>query len=298
MNKKLPGIRRKLTSNGAYAAISIAPPVLIILLVILYPLLYAILLSFRDFRLNKFVGLNNYISLLTEPDFLMSAVRTFNFTVIAVGLVVTLSFAIALLINQKMPGHNLLKFVLLLPYALPGSISAVTWKWIYDSTYGILNGILCGLGILDNYISFTGDPNLAMPAIIFAYVWKFIPYSVFLLLAGLIAIPKTIYEAAQIDGTTAWRTFTRITVPLLKPVFKLVLVVQTVFALLMHFGLVYVLTGGGPGSITTTMPWYVYNETFSYMRFGRGSAGAVMLTVMMLGFIYLYLVVLKSKNEK
>jgi len=287
-------------SKSRYAFWAIIPTVIIIFSVIIYPLLYAVNLSLRDVRLgadDRFIGLNNYISLLTNPHFQEAAVVTLVFVVVSVILVVGISFGIAYLIHQKLPGNNLLKFALLLPYALPGTLNAVMWQWMFDSSYGIINFVLKELGFITSYITFSSHPDYALPAIIVAYVWKFAPYSAFLFLAGLTTIPRDVYEASVIDGSVGWRQFRKITLPLLKPVFQLVLVVQTTFALLMHFGLVYVITGGGPGMATTTIPWFVYKDTFDFMRFGRGSAGAVILAIMMLGFIYLYLVVLKPKRR-
>lgn len=298
--EKLPLSAYKKNAEFRYGFVAITPTVLIIMAVIIYPLIYAFTLSFRDVRLgaqDQFIGLRNYTNLLTNPNFQQAAVRTLFFTVVSVALVVVISFGMAYLINQKLRGHNLLKIALLLPYALPGTLNAVMWQWMYDSSYGLINYLLLKMGVISSYISFTSHPSFAMPAIIFAYVWKFAPYSAFLFLAGLTTIPKTIYEAAVIDHSTGWNQFRKITLPLLKPVFQLVLVVQTVFALLMHFGLIYVLTGGGPGRATTTIPWFVYQDTFSYMRFGRGAAGAVILAVMMIGFIYLYLVILNPKRK-
>lgn len=290
----------KTKAKFRYAFFAIVPTVLIIFTVIIYPLFYAVNLSFKDVRLgadDRFIGFNNYISLLTNPNFQQAVVVTLVFTVISVILVVCISFGIAFLINQNLKGNNLLKFALLLPYALPGTLNAVMWQWMFDSSYGIINFVLKELGLITTYITFSSSPNYALPAIIIAYVWKFVPYSAFLFLAGLTTIPKEVYEASVIDGSTGLRQFFKITLPLLKPVFQLVLIVQTTFALLMHFGLVYVITGGGPGMATTTVPWFIYKDTFDFMRFGRGSAGAVILAVMMLGFIYLYLVVLRPKRK-
>jgi ABC-type sugar transport system permease subunit len=179
-----------------------------------------------------------------------------------------------------------------MPYAVPGAVSAVIWRWIYDPTYGVLNAVLWRLGLIEHYIPWTGLPHLAMPSLIFAYVWKFVPYSAFLLLAGLMTIPQSIYEAAAIDGASRGVILRRITLPMMWPVIQFVLVFQTIFAMTMHFGLVYVLTGGGPGDRTTTLAWYTYVETFSFLYFGRGAALAILQALLMAGFIYLYLVVL------
>lgn len=215
----------------------------------------------------------------------------------AVVAVVIISLAIALLLNERFRGSGVIKVALLLPYALPGVVGAVIWKWIYNPTFGVLDYVLQQLGIIKDYIAFTADPSFAIFTILFAYIWKFVPYSTFLFTAGLATIPKSVYEAARMDGSSTFNTFWKITVPLLMPVFQLVLVIQTIFALVYHFSLLYVITRGGPGDATRTLAWLIYNESFSFGRYGRGAAEAIILALIMIFFIYLYLVVLDPERR-
>jgi multiple sugar transport system permease protein len=220
-----------------------------------------------------------------------------KFTIIAVAAVVVISLGIALLINEHFRGSEFIKLALLLPYAIPGAVSAVIWNWIYDPNFGILNAVLYNLGLIDEYMTFAADPSLALWAILYAYVWKFVPYTTFIFAAGLATIPTSVYEAAQLDHSGTFRTFFKVTLPLLKPVLQMVLVIQTIFALVMHFGLVFVITQGGPGDTTRTLAWLVYNESFTFTRFGRGAAMAIILSIIMLAFIYLYLVLLNPERR-
>lgn len=283
----------------------ILPSLAFLLLFIAFPLLYSVSVSFQDFKYGvptgKIIWFQNYVDIFTKstvaPGFYSSLWVTLKFTLVAVIAVVVISLGIALLINEHFRGSGFIKFALLLPYAIPGAVSAVIWNWIYDPSFGVMNGVLSSLGLIDEYITVAADPKLALWAILFAYVWKFVPYTAFLFTAGLATIPSSVYEAAQLDHCGTVKTFFKITIPLLLPVLQMVLVIQTIFALVMHFGLVFVITQGGPGDSTRTLAWLVYNESFTFTRFGRGAAMAIILSLIMLGFIYIYLVVLNPERR-
>jgi multiple sugar transport system permease protein len=295
--------RYRQTTQFAYRML--LPSLLFIILFIAFPLLYSVSVAFQEFKYGvptgKIIWFQNFIDIFTKstvaPGFYNSLWVTMKFTFAAVVAVVVISLGIALLINEHFRGSGFIKLALLLPYAIPGAVSAVIWNWIYDPSFGILNGILYNLGLIDEYMTFAGDPNLALWAILYAYVWKFVPYTAFLFTAGLATIPTSVYEAAQLDHSGTIRTFFKVTIPLLMPVLQMVLVIQTIFALVMHFGLVFVITQGGPGDTTRTLAWLVYNESFTFTRFGRGAAMAIILSLIMFGFIYLYLVVLNPERR-
>jgi len=300
-----PYERKRYRQTTAFAYRMILPSLAFILVFIAYPLLYSISISFKEFKYavptGRIIWFENFLDILTKPTvapyFYRSLLVTMKFTLVAVMAVVVISLGIALLINERFRGSGLLKVALLIPYAIPGAVSAVIWNWIYDPNFGVLNGLLYKLGIIDEYFTVTGNPDYALWAIVFAYVWKFVPYSTFLFSAGLATMPESVYDAARMDCAGMIRTFVKITLPLLMPVFQMVLVLQTIFALVMHFGLVFVLTGGGPGDATRTLAWYVYQESFTFTRFGRGSAMAIILALIMVVFIYFYLVVLDPERR-
>ncbi len=297
--------RRGALRKNLFAYAIVGPSLLVICVFTLFPLFYAVSISFQGYKYGaptgEIVWLQNFVDIFTKdtvaPGFYESLVVTLKFTLAAVASVVVLSMGIALLIKEKCLTSTLVKYSLLLPYAIPGVVSAVIWNWIYDSSFGVLNGALYGLGLISDYVGITSNPNLALWAILFAYVWKFIPASTFIFSAGLSTISDQVYEAAQIDGSGVIRTFFSVTLPSLLPVMQLVLVMQTIFALVMHFGLVFVLTQGGPGSSTRTLAWLVYMESFTYTRFGRGAAMAIILSLIMIGFIYIYFVVLNPERR-
>lgn len=297
--------RRYYLKNSRLAYKVLLPSLLFVFVFIALPMFYSISIAFTDYKYGvptgKTILFKNFTDIFTDPTispiFYKSLVVTFEFAAIAVVMVVLISLAIALLLNERFRGSGLIKVALLLPYALPGVVGAVIWKWIYNPTFGVLDYILQSLGIIKSYIAFTGDSHFALFTILFAYIWKFVPYSTFLFTAGLATIPKSVYEAARMDGSSMINTFRKITLPLLMPVFQLVLVIQTIFALVYHFSLLYVITRGGPGDATRTLAWLIYNESFSFGRYGRGAAEAVILALIMIFFIYLYLVVLDPERR-
>ncbi len=297
--------RRHYLQNSRLAYKVLLPSLIFVFVFIAFPMFYSISIAFTDYKYGVPTGkgfvVDNFTDIFTDPTiapiFYKSLGVTFHFAAVAVVAVVIISLAIALLLNERFRGSSIIKVALLLPYALPGVVGAVIWKWIYNPTFGILDYVLQSLGIIKDYIAFTADSHFAIYTILFAYIWKFVPYSTFLFTAGLSTIPKSVYEAARMDGSSTFNTFWKITVPLLMPVFQLVLVIQTIFALVYHFSLLYIITRGGPGDATRTLAWLIYNESFSFGRYGRGAAEAVILAFIMIFFIYLYLVVLDPERR-
>jgi len=296
--------KRHLNQTTKLAYRIIGPSLLFVIIFVAIPLVYSLYISTQEFKYGVPTGrgiwFQNYIDIFTKstvaPGFYSSLEITFKFTIVAVALVLIISFLIALLIEQKFKGSNLIKVALLLPYAIPGAVSAVIWNWIYDPNFGVLNGLLYTLGFIEKYFSISSNPDLAIWGILFAYVWKIVPYSTFLFSAGLSTIPTSVYEAAKLDRSGPFRTLSKIIIPMLMPVIQMVLVIQTIFALVLHFGLIFVITQGGPGDSTRTLAWHIYKETFTFTRFGRGAAMAVILSLIMVIFIYVYLVVLNPER--
>jgi multiple sugar transport system permease protein len=298
--------RRRFVQNTGLAYRILLPSLAFVLVFIAFPMFYNISIAFKDYKYGvptgKAIWFKNFTDIFSNPTiapgFYKSLVVTFEFTALAVFFVIVISLAIALLLNERFRGNNLVKVALLLPYAIPGITGAAIWDWIYHPSFGILNFTLLKLGIIKEYVSFASDPNLALLSILIAYVWKFVPYSTFLFTAGLATIPPSVYEAARMDCSSAWNTFRRVTLPLLLPVLQLVLVIQTIFALVYHFSLLFVITKGGPGDATRTLAWLIYQDSFAFNRYGRGAAMAIILSLIMIVFIYIYLVVLDPERRQ
>jgi multiple sugar transport system permease protein len=298
--------RRRFVQNTGLAYRILWPSLAFVLVFIAFPMFYNISIAFKDYKYGvptgKAIWFKNFTDIFSNPTiapgFYKSLVVTFEFTALAVFFVIVISLAIALLLNERFRGNNLVKVALLLPYAIPGITGAAIWDWIYHPSFGILNFTLLKLGIIKEYVSFASDPNLALLSILIAYVWKFVPYSTFLFTAGLATIPPSVYEAARMDCSSAWNTFRRVTLPLLLPVLQLVLVIQTIFALVYHFSLLFVITKGGPGDATRTLAWLIYQDSFAFNRYGRGAAMAIILSLIMIVFIYIYLVILDPERRQ
>lgn len=283
-----------------YPYISILPVALVIALFAIYPIIHAIRMSFYQYLLTRpnvhpFVGLGNFIDVITSYYFKNSIQITAIYTIGAVIGVIIYGLGVALLMNTKVRLSTPLKIVILLPWALPAVVSGLLWKWILNADFGILNGILYALGLIDNYIPFLAIPTLAKVSLVMAHIWKEGPLVAIFFLAGLQLIPDELYEAARIDGGSGWRIFRLVTLPLLRPIFLIVVVYETMTAIL-TFDTIYVMTGGGPANSTALISWFAYAEIFKSLNLGRGIALAIIIAMITLVLIILYLRVLRTEE--
>ena len=275
----------------------ILPAFMVVFAFILLPIVRAFWMSLHIVDLKRpafgqpFVGLGNYLDILQDPAFWAAVGRTSYFMVISITLEVILGVAVALLLNQQFKGRWLLRALVLIPWALPITIDAIMWKWIYNPSYGALNSLLYQLGLISSYRTWLSDPFTAMNMVIIADVWKTTPLVILLTLAALQTIPPTLYEAARVDGAGAWRSFWAVTVPLLRPTLAIVLVIRTMDAFKV-FDIIYIMTSGGPSDGTKVIAYYTYLEAFSFLRQGRGAALAWLMTIFvgLMAFLYVRLV--------
>ncbi|MFG1302988.1 sugar ABC transporter permease [Xanthobacter autotrophicus] len=273
------------------ALLFLLPVMTVLMAVAVFPILYSLYLSFFDVKLTRpnrmpFVGLDNYVELFEQPLFWTSVERTVVFTVISVTAVTVIGLLVALLLNENFRGRRLLSTIILIPWAIPYVADALMWKWIYDSGYGALNGLLYQLGFIDKYMVWLGDQHKTIWLIANAFVWKEVPLAAILLLVTLKSIPEDLYQAAKVDGATLWRRFVHVTLPAMRPGFMLVLIYETMVAI-RHFDLFFVLTEGGPGNASHTLSWHIYVETFRSLSFGTGAALAYILALITFGLAYL-----------
>jgi len=178
---------------------------------------------------------------------------------------------VSLLLSQDFQGRGFLRAIVLIPWAIPAVVNGIMWKWILDSSYGILNAILVALGVTDQYIPFLAQPESAFGFAVIANTWKRVPFAIILLLAAIQTIPVEMYEAATVDGASAWTKLWRITLPMISSTIMVVLIFQTMITLRV-FDLIYVLTSGGPGDATEVIGWMMYKEAFQFVAVGRGAA--------------------------
>jgi multiple sugar transport system permease protein len=196
----------------------------------------------------------------------------------SVSAIAILALLIALLLNETFRGRRFLAAMMLAPWAIPTVANGLMWQWIYDSGYGLLNGLLYQLGFIDKYLVWIGDPDKTMPLIANAFVWKEVPLAAILILVTMKSIPADLYQAAKVDGANAFRRFVHITFPSLRPGFMLVLIYESMMAI-RHFDLFFIMTHGGPGDASNVLAWQIYVETFRNLSFGTGSAYAYLMAI-------------------
>lgn len=285
------------------AWVLLAPMLIVMGLLTAWPLLRTIWLSFTDAELigsggqTGYVGLDNYLYALTDPDFLASIGRTLYFTVLSVALEGIIGVLVALLLNQKFRGRSVLRVLVILPWALPTIVNAMMWRLNFNPDYGSINALLTQLHIIDSYRSWLGSPDSALNAVMLADVWKNYPLVTLLVLASMQSIPEDLYEAARLDGASAWRRFRAITFPAIVGALSVALILRTIDAFKI-FDIIYVMTRGGPVDSTKTLSFYVYQESFSYLRAGSGAAYAILMTLMCSVLIAIYMALLYRQRRR
>jgi len=272
------------------------PSLLFVLVFSLYPIFESFRLSFYRLILTlpwlgqKFVGLENYGDLLTDPVALNSLMTTMIFVAVTAVSEVMLGLGMALILNESFRGRGLLRAIVLIPWAIPTVVSSQMWRFIFNDRYGLFNFLLFGEKT-SLYLAPLADPQLALMAIMTADIWKTSSFAALIILAGLQIIPDELYEAASIDGATAWQKFRHITLPLVKPALLLALLFRTIDAFRV-FDLVFVMTQGGPADTTNVLQFYGYKKSFAEGMIGYGSAISVgvFLFSLMLSLVYIRLI--------
>lgn len=256
------------------AVLFMAPIVILMAGLILWPFVNAVLLSFTTrniARQDVFVGLANYTRLLSDTQFTGSIGNTIRFTVVSVAMKLVIGMTIALLLNSKLPFRNVLSGIMLLPWIVPEVVTALTWRGIYDPIFGTLNPLLRNLGLINRDIGWLSESGLALWSVIAVNIWKGIPFFTLLLLAGMKAIDKELYEAAEVDGANPVQRFFNITLPGLKYVIAVAVLLSTITTF-NTFGIIYLMTGGGPGGETRVYSILAYERALLQNRYGPGAA--------------------------
>ena len=271
----------------------LSPAVLVTLAIVFFPMIQTAWMSLHNYVLFRpknfdWVGLQNYFNIFQDEVFWISLRHTILWIVITVPAQALLGLATALLLNQKFPWRPLARALIIIPWALPSVVIALMWAWIYDSNYGILNDLLLRIGILETSIPWLANPDTALYAIILTLTWQGFPFFAVMILAGLQSIPQSYYEAASLDGATPWRQFWHITLPGISGVLFTAILLRTIWVA-NSMDVIFVMTGGGPGYSTYTLPLYSFLEARTNLNFGYGSALAMTFTLMLLGIVILYL---------
>ncbi len=273
-----------------YALLS--PAVLVTLAIVFFPMVQAAWMSLHDYILWKpkefsFVGLKNFITAFQDEVFWISLQHTAIWIGLTVPAQLLLGLATAMLLNQAFPWRPLARALIIIPWALPSVVIGLMWVWIYDSNYGVLNDFMLRIDLIQQSIPWLADPDTALYAIILTLTWQGFPFFAVMILAALQSIPKSYYEAASIDGASKLRQFWHITLPGISGVLVTAVLLRTIWVA-NSIDVIYVMTGGGPGYATYTLPLYAFIKARANLDFGYGSALAVLFTIMLLGLVIVY----------
>ncbi|MHB8063448.1 MAG: carbohydrate ABC transporter permease [Ruminiclostridium sp.] len=268
----------------------IAPALITVLVLIIYPIIYGAALSLFNTNLTTrwdFTGPKNYKYIFENVDFIKSLLVTFKFTVIVVLGHFIFGTWFAVLLNKKLRFRAVFRSILMVPWLFPEIVFGVLWKWILNPMYGIFNSLLMQFNIIHTPISWLGSVQFAFPSMTVIAIWKGFPFLMLMVLAGLQAIPDELYEAGEIDGCAGFKAFRYITLPSVMPVLSVTLILDTV-SWFKHFNLVSILTMGGPGNSTMLVSNYIYNTAFLNFNFGEASAMATIVFIIcfMIGVFY------------
>lgn len=281
----------------------VMPAVLIIIGICIVPIIETFIYSLQYYRLDdpfkrEFVGFDNYKYIFTSTAFVNNLKNTAVFAVFSVALELLIGLTAALLMNGLKKGVSAVRTSILIPWCLPGVVVAQMFKFIFDGQYGLINSIMkhCGIIAANESFAFLSKPGWAMMSVIVTDAWKQFPFVALLLLAGLQVISAEIYEAASVDGANRRQQFFRITLPLIKPMILVALIFRTMSAIRI-FDIVYAMTGGGPANTTSTLLYTAYTWLFGDLNYGRGSAMAFIIFVIIF-IITMFYMKLDSKNNK
>jgi len=274
-------------NRNVLGALFMLPAAVILLTFLTYPLGLGVWLGFTDAkigRIGEWIGLENYEWLWDDSVFRLSIFNTFLYTVVASIVKFALGLWLALLLNRHLPFKSFLRAIVLLPFIVPTVLSAIAFWWIYDAQFSVLSWTLMKLGLIDEYINFLGEPNLARASTITANVWRGVPFVAICLLAGLQTISPALYEAAAIDGATPWQKFRNITLPMLSPIIAGVMTFSVLFTFT-DFQLIWVLTRGGPINATHLMATLSFQRAIPGGALGEGAAIAISMIPFLLAAI-------------
>lgn len=281
----------------------IFPALGIMLLVIAYPVFYTVRLSFYSTPPNLamkdkiWVGLDNYKRILQSDSFRHVTSNTLEWTILSTVFAFLIGLCAALVIQREFPGRSIVRGILLVPWVISYVSAAYIWKWLYHSDYGLINDTLIRLRIIDENINILDNVHRALPALIIANIWKEFPFAMIMLLAGLQGVPDQLHRAALVDGAGTWARFWHITLPQLKSV-SIVTILLLTLTNLNSFTLVWIMTGGGPAGATDIWITQIYQLAFGRTRFGVASAYSVILFFCMMSVGYFYVKALTRGDDR
>ena len=280
-----------------------APAVISVLALSIYPLCRGIYLSFVKYNLvkpwdksfNKFVGLENYREIFNNKIFIQSLGTTVKWTVINLGTQLIVALLLALALNRKIKGRAVFRTLILVPWAIPAAISAMTFTFLFNANVGIINIIAVKIGLLAESVSWLGNVGSAFWCVILVSIWKGIPFQMIFILAALQGISGDVYESASIDGAGRWQSFWRITLPIIKEPLAISTILNLI-GIVSDFNTIWLMTEGGPLYSTETIYTFGYREAFINHNFGTGAAASVILFIFMALFSFIYLRMVREED--
>jgi len=280
----------------------VTPALAVTILIIFFPIIQTAIMSLFNYVLwkpkdNRFIGFGNYLQALKDEVFWISLRNTLIWIVGVITLQLLLGFATALLLNREFKWRGLARSLILIPWVTPSVITALMWRWMYDGNNGVINDLLVRIGLLKSYFPWLANSSTALPAIMVALMWQGFPFFAIMILAGLQAIPKSLYEAAEVDGATIWQKFARITLPMLVPILFTSILLRIIWVA-NSMDVIYIMTGGGPGYATYTLPVYSFIRAYKALDFGYASTIAIFLTFLLIAIVAGYVIrVLRSQES-
>jgi len=281
-----------MSEKNVFCFVMVAPALAVTLLLGIWPLVSTLIMSFQSYDLLtvqtegvSWVGFDNYREILSDGRFVQTMFQTVLFTVVAIAIVITLGLFLSQIINAEFRGRAVLRTLIFSPWFVPPVVASAMWLWLLNANTSPINALLMDWGIIERKIRFLTDTttvgpfSLPMMSIIAVRVWNGIPFVVIFLLAGLQSIPKSLYEAADIDGAGLWAKFWHVTLPLLRPVL-LVLLALLFMGGFGHFEMNYIMTGGGPRNMTNVLAVWTYQEGFQFLRFDKAAAASGIILAM------------------
>ncbi|MFW5941100.1 MAG: carbohydrate ABC transporter permease [bacterium] len=281
----------------------IAPAFLLLGAVIVYPVGRALWMSLHEIVLTNpggdtpFIGIQNYVEIIQKPYFWNSIENTVVWTLSNLVVQIILGTGVAVLLNQKFPLRALVRGVVLIPWITPSVVAALTWRWMYDAEFGIINAVLMRLGLLEQTIAWLGNTNTAMWAVIVESIWKGTPFVTVMILAVLQAVPDELYDAAKVDGADGIKRFRYVTLPLILPTIIIAATLTTIYTF-NNFNAIWLLTGGGPLRATETLTILVYREAFQQFNLGTSTAaGMIVFFILFVAVVLFGRYYIKAQTE-
>lgn len=286
-----------------YLYVFLAPALIFMGIFTAYPIIYNFIISMQDVNVmtfanptKEFVGLRNYIQIITNSTFLVVLKNSVIFTVGSVFFQFIIGFALAMFLAKKFPLNNFVRGFIVVGWVIPPVVVGTIWKWLLNTDFGLINYFLSQLNLITDNISWLSNPNMAMIGILIANIWLGIPFNMMLLIGGLTGLPQTVFEAAEIDGANWFQKLFYLTIPMLKQTISATLMLGVIYTFKV-FALIWVMTGGGPVNATNVLPTWSYQLSFDFFNFSQGAVVANLMFIIMLIFSIIYINYTAGKED-